>query len=95
MNVAEASAPQEFHIQPEETILLEPGKYFISFQIVDCNEEALRAYLATPEDERDHSKMRLSSNIYLKSSYIRKAALGKMEHMPVNIGMVVKGLEYQ
>ena len=95
VNVAEASAPQEFHIQPEETILLEPGKYFISFQIVDCNEEALRAYLATPEDERDHSKMRLSSNIYLKSSYIRKAALGKMEHMPVNIGMVVKGLEYQ
>ena len=95
VNVAEASAPQEFHIQPEETILLEPGKYFISFQIVDCNEEALRAYLATPNDERDHSKMRLSSNIYLKSSYIRKAALGKMEHMPVNIGMVVKGLEYQ
>ena len=39
--------------------------------------------------------MRLSSNIYLKSSYIRKAALGKMEHLPVNIGMVVKGLEYQ
>ena len=90
VNVAEASAPQEFHIQPEEAILLEPGKYFISFQIVDCDEEALRAYLATPE-----SKMRLSSNIYLKSSYIRKAALGKMEHMPVNIGMVVKGLEYQ
>ena len=29
------------------------------------------------------------------SSYIRKAALGKMEYLPVNIGMVVKGLEYR
>lgn len=95
VNVAESSAPQAFHINPEETILLEPGKYFISFQIVDCDEDALKAYLSAPEDERDHSKMRLSSTIYLKSSYIRKAALGKMEHMPVNIGMVVKGLEYQ
>ena len=95
VNVAESSAPQAFHINPEETILLEPGKYFISFQIVDCDEDALKAYLSAPEDERDHSKMRLSSTIYLKSSYIRKAALGKMEHMPVNIGRVVKGLEYQ
>lgn len=95
MKVAESFQEQEFHIQPEETILLEPGKYFISFQIVDCNEEALQTYLSTPKDEREHLKMRLSSNIYLKSSYIRKAALGKMEHLPVNIGMVVKGLEYQ
>ncbi len=95
VNVAESSEPKNFHMSPEETVLLEPGKYFISFQIVDCDEESLQAYLSTPETERDHSKMRLSSNIYLKSSYIRKAALGKMEHMPVNIGMVVKGLEYQ
>jgi len=95
VNVSESLEPQEFLINPEETILLEPGKYFISFQIVDCNEDALAAYLSIPEEERDHSKMRLSSTVYLKSSYIRKAALGKMEHMPVNIGMVIKGLEYQ
>ena len=95
VNVAESSAKQAFHVQPKETILLEPGKYFISFQIVDCNEDALKAYLATPEPERDHSKMSLCSSIYLKSSYIRKAALGKMEYLPVNIGMVVKGLEYR
>lgn len=95
VNVAESSEYQVFSIHPEENILLEPGKYFISFQIVDCNEEALQAYLSTPESERDHSKMRLSSHIYLKSSYIRKAALGKMEQLPVNIGMVVKGLEYR
>lgn len=95
VNVPESDKPQEFHIRPNETILLEPGKYFISFQIVDCDEEALQAYLAMPEDERDWSQMRLTTLLYFKSSYTRKATLGKMEHMPVNIGMVVRGLEYQ
>ena len=95
VDVAELEKPQEFHLQPEETILLEPGKYFISFQIVDCDEKALEAYLQTPESERDWSQMRLATILYFKGSDTRKAALGKMEHYPVNIGMVVKGLEYQ
>ena len=95
VKVPESDKPQEFHIQPEETILLEPGKYFISFQIVDCNEKALEEYLQIPESERDWSKMRLSTILYFKSSYARKSAMGKMEYYPVNIGMVVKGLEYQ
>ena len=95
VNVAESEKPQEFHAQPEETVLLEPGKYFISFQIVDCNEKALEEYLHIPESERDWSQMRLSTLLYFKSSYTRKAALGKMENYPVNIGMVVKGLEYR
>ena len=94
VNIAESGKPQEFHIRPEETILLEPGRYYISFQIVDCNEKALEEYLQVPESERDWSQMRLSTILYFKSSYIRKAAMGKMEHYPVNIGMVVKGLEY-
>lgn len=85
VNVAESSTPQEFHIQPEETVLLEPGKYFISFQIVNLNAAALDEF----------PQMSLSTILYFKSSYIRKAALGKMEPYPVNIGMVVKGLEYQ
>ena len=85
VNVAESERPQEFHIRPEETILLEPGRYYISFQIVDCN---LKAF-------EEGSTMSLSTLLYFKSSYTRKAALGKMEHYPVNIGMVVKGLEYQ
>lgn len=95
VNVAESEKPQAFHIRPEETILLEPGKYYISFQIVDCNETALKEYLQTPESERDYSQMRLSTNLYFKSSYTRKTAMGEMEHIPVNIGIAVKGLEFQ
>ena len=39
--------------------------------------------------------MTMDFNIFLKSSYLREAALGGMEHFPVNIGVAVKGLEYQ
>lgn len=95
VNVSESEKPQEFHIQPDENILLDPGRYYISFQIVDCNEKALEDYLQVPESNRNWSQMRLSTILYFKSSYVRKVALGNMEHYPVNIGMVVKGLEYQ
>lgn len=94
-DVAVSNEPQQFHIQPEETLLLEPGKYFISFQIVDCDEEALQAFLAKPEKEQEYWEMTMDFDIYLKSSYIREAALGEMKHAPVNIGVAVKGLEYQ
>ena len=86
---------QHFDIQPEETLLLEPGRYFIAFQIVGCNNEALQAFLAKTQEEREFWEMSMDFNIYLKSSYVREAALGKMEHLPVNIGIAVKGLEYQ
>ena len=94
-DVAVSNDPQDFDIQPEETLLLEPGRYFIAFQIVGCNNEALQAFLAKKQEERKIWEMSMDFNIYLKSSYIREVALGEMEHLPVNIGVAVKGLEYQ
>lgn len=94
-SVPESNDPQDFDIQPEETILLEPGNYFIAFQIVGCDEKALQAFLAKPEDERDFWEMTMDFNLFIKSSYLREAALGEMKHFPVNIGISVKGLEYQ
>ena len=84
-DVAVSNDPKDYDIRPEETLLLEPGKYFIAFQIVGCNNEALQEF----------REMSMEFNIYLKSSYIREVALGEMEHLPVNIGVAVKGLEYQ
>ena len=80
-NVAVSDEPQSFDIQPEETLLLEPGRCFIAFQIVSCDEPA-------PE-------MTMEFGVFLKSSYLRNAALGEMEPFPDNIGIAVKGLEYQ
>ena len=94
-DVAVSNDPQDFDIQPEETLLLEPGRYFIAFQIVGCNNEALQAFLAKKQEERKFWEMSMDFNIYLKSSYVREVALGEMEHLPVNIGVAVKGLEYR
>ena len=94
-DVAVSDRPQDFDIRPDETILLDPGSYFIAFQIVGRDEDSMKAYLAKPEEERKPWEMTMDFNIYLKSSYIREAALGRMERFPVNIGVAVKGLEYQ
>ena len=94
-NVPVSDASQDFDIKPGETILLEPGKYFIAFQIVGYDRQALQAFLAKPEEERKFWEMTMDFNVFLKNSYLRETALGDMEHYPVNIGVAVKGLEYQ
>ena len=93
-DVAVSDAPRKYDLHPEETLLLEPGRYFIAFQIVGCDEAALQAFLAKPMEEQIH-EMYMNFYIYLKSSYLRKSALGEIKHYPVNIGISVKGLEYQ
>lgn len=90
-----SDSTRDFDIQPDETLVLEPGRYFISFQIVGCDEHALKAFLSKTEEEKNNWEMTIDFNVFLKSSYIREAALGEMKHFPVNIGVAVKGLEYQ
>ena len=94
-DVPVSDEPQDFDIRPEETLLLEPGKYFIAFQVVGCDDEALQDFLSKPKEERTLEEMTMDFPIFLKSSYIREVALGGMEYVPVNIGVAVKGLEYQ
>lgn len=95
VSIPESKTPQDFDIQPEKPILLEPGRYFVAFQIVATDEESSRKYLETPESERDPDAMYLYMVLYFKSSYQRDAAMENMTHYPVNVGIAVKGLEYQ
>ena len=83
-DVGISDAPQHFDIQPEEAILLEPGRYFIAFQLADYDRNIPKT-----------AEMTMDFYIYMKSSYLRESASGTMEHFPVNIGIAVKGLEYQ
>ncbi len=94
-NVAVSNEPQDFDIQPEETILLEPGRFFITFQIVGFDEDALQAFLAKPKEEQQFWEMTMDFVIHFKSSYLREVALGEMRHLPINIGIAVKGLEFE
>ena len=82
--IGESATPQDFDIQPEEPILLEPGKYFVAFQIV-----------ASDADARREKVPHLYTMLYLRSSYVRYSAMGELTPFPFNIGMSVKGLEYQ
>ncbi len=93
--VAVTDEPQPLDIQPEESLLLEPGKYFVAFQIVGYDEQALEAFLAKPEADRAFWEMSMDFIIHFKSSYVREVALGEMKALPVNIGIAVKGLEYR
>ncbi len=94
-NIIESDSRKDYSIQPEETILLEPGKYFVALQVVATDDEAVRKILETPESERHPRALHMSTALYFKSSYERYSAMGKMMKIPVNIGVGVKGLEYQ
>ncbi|MBO4657934.1 MAG: hypothetical protein J5639_09205 [Bacteroidales bacterium] len=94
-NIIESDSRQDYSIQPDETILLEPGRYFVALQVVAIDDEAVRRILETPESERHPRAFHMSTALYFKSSYERYAAMGKMVKIPVNIGVGVRGLEYQ
>ena len=57
--------------------------------------DAVRRYQETPESERTTTDMQLYTNIYFKSSYYRESSLAELKYVPINIGISVKGLEYQ
>lgn len=95
VNVALTGENQDFDIQPDETILLEPGRYFIAFALVDYDMDAFHEYQKKPLSERDLKEMSLLTPLYFKSSYQRSAVLGELKHFPFNIGISIKGLEYQ
>ncbi len=94
-DVPPSDNPQHFDLQPEEPILLEKGKYFVAFQIVSCDKKALEEFLSRDESRRGPTEMYLYAPLHLKSSYLRKIALGEIKPFPVNIGIAVKGLEFQ
>jgi hypothetical protein len=93
--IPESAKSQHFDIQPGETILLEPGRYFIAFQIVDCDDEAIRRMKEASGAKRDPKALHLYTAMYLKNSYQRFSPLSGLQPLSINIGVAVKGLEYQ
>ena len=94
-DVAVSDSPQSFKLHPNETLLLEPGRYFIAFQIVDCDRPAFQRFLAKPSEDQDYWEFSMYFTLHLKSSYTRETALGDLKSSPFNMGIAVKGLEYQ
>ena len=77
VNIIESDSRQDYSVQPDEIILLEPGKYFVAIQIVATDDEAVHRILETPESERHPRALHMSTALYFKSSYERYSAMGK------------------
>ncbi len=69
-------------VHPGEDIVLEPGRYFFGVQVVDYDRDAYKG------------KEGLTCRLYFQGSYYRETPVAKPEHLPVNIGLSVKGKEY-
>lgn len=105
-----ADAETEFTIAPQEQIVLDPGRYYICFSIADCIRESADAAAKTvaevfaygkkenvvgAEDKVVGNKRKIYFPLYLKGSYVREAAGMPFEKMKVNMGIVVRGVEYR
>ena len=94
-NIAVSDKPKDYHIRPEKPLVLEPGKYFIGFQIAGCDKEALKAFLAKPEKERKYYEMALYFVLHFKNGHGRETPQSKMERNHFNMGLAVKGTDYK
>lgn len=100
----------DFTIAPQEQIVLHPGRYYICFGIADCIRDRADAAAKTvaevfaygkkenvvvAEDKVVGNKRKIYFPLYLKGSYVREAAGMPFEKMKVNMGIVVRGVEYR
>lgn len=85
-----------FSIAPEESIVLDPGEYYISFCLSEIGQEIKDRWAdsSTWTDAEKYSKYpddKIYFPLYVKSSYICKDAGKPLEKFNYNIGMSVRG----
>lgn len=87
-----------FTIAPEESIVLEPGEYYISFCLTEIDKEIMDRWAESDTwSEDEHFAMyrqdRIFFPLYLKSSYTREGPDQPLTKLGVNIGIEVRGIE--
>ena len=98
-NIPVSEHRTECEIEPEETVILSPGSYFIALALVDCDRELQEKWKDKPswsKDERfENSLTSVDFPLYLKSCYLRSKAMQDFESIPVGTGLTVEGTELQ
>ena len=98
-NIPVSEEKTKCQIEPEETIILSPGKYFIALALVDCDRDLQEKWKDKPswgKDERiDNSMTSIDFPLYLKSGYKRSKAMQDFESIPIGTGLAVEGTELQ
>lgn len=98
-NIPVSDDKTKCEIEPEETVILSPGSYFIALALVDCDRELQEKWKDKPswsKDERiSNSMTSIDFPLYLKSCYLRSKAMQDFEPIPVGTGLTVEGTELQ
>lgn len=87
-----------FNIAPEESIVLDPGKYYISFSVTEIAPEIKERWADSDEwDENDrftrYMQDRIFFPLYLKNSYSRDKEEHPLSKWGANIGLTIRGSE--
>lgn len=97
-DIPKATSETVFRIAPEESIVLDPGEYYISFCLTEISREIMDKW-AESETWSDNQRFdiyqqdRIKFPLYFKSSYIRERPDRPLDRCGVNIGIEVKGIE--
>ena len=94
--IPKATEETVFSIAPEESIVLDPGEYYISFCLSEISREIMDRWSGAEtwsEDERFsmYRQDRVFFPLYLKSSYTRERSDQPLTKWGANIGMTVTG----
>lgn len=87
-----------FCIAPEESIVLEPEEYYISFSLTQISREIMDRWAESEtwsEDQRFsmYRQDRIFFPLYLKNSYTRERPGQPLSRWGANIGIEVRGIE--
>ena len=97
-DIPKATEETTFSIAPEESIVLDPGEYYISFCLTEISQEIMDSWAEsdTWNDEKrfdKYSQERVYFPLYLKSSYTRERSDHPLTKWGANIGIEVMGIE--
>ena len=97
-DIPKAAQETVFSIAPEESIILEPGEYYISFCLSEISREIMDKWAEAEtwsEDQRfdTYRQDRIYFPLYLKSSYTRENQDQPLSKWGANIGIEVRGSE--
>lgn len=98
-NIPVSEEKNKCQIEPEETVILSPGSYFIALALVDCDRDLQEKWKDKPSWDKDerigNSLTSIDFPLYLKSGYKRSKAMQDFESIPIGTGLTVEGTENQ
>ena len=97
-DIPKATDETTFNIAPEESIVLDPGEYYISFCLTEISQEVMDRWAESDSwsDEQRfdmYRQDRVYFPLYLKSSYTRDQSDHPLTKWGANIGIEVMGIE--